>query len=105
MQHDSYEKALKCLVAEADEPMASRISLKAIEFKKLLEERKLEYSLENASDLLQLLFETVESKSFLEHQEIQFKLAWEIFDMSEVREKLFVHTPYTSLPSLMTSQR
>jgi len=99
MQYKSYEKALKCLVAEADEQMASRISLKGIEFKKMLNEKRLEYSLENVSSMLQLLFETERTKkSFFEHRRIQFKIAWKIFDKSKIREKLFLHSSYTFLP-------
>lgn len=99
MQYESYENALKCLVAEVDEPMALQISLKANDFKRMLEERGLEYSLENASSMLQLLLkaETLK-KDFFEHREIQFKIAWKIFDRSEIREKLYLHAPYTTLP-------
>jgi integrase len=100
MQYESYEKALKCLVAEVEEPMASRISLVANDFKKMLDERKLEYSLENASSMLQLLLKTEETKKgFFEHREIQFKIAGKVFDGSEIREKLFLHSPCTTLPT------
>ncbi|MBK5202046.1 MAG: tyrosine-type recombinase/integrase, partial [Spirochaetaceae bacterium] len=98
MDYKYYERALKCLILEADKPMDSIINLKAMHFKKLLYERKMEYSLENVSCILKLLFETEKTKkSFLEYREIQFKIASKIFDKSEIQEKLFLHTPYPSL--------
>jgi site-specific recombinase XerD len=98
MQHKYYEKALKCLIEEANEPRASLIRLKAIEFKKMLNERKLEYSLVTARRMLQLIFENDKNKkSYFEHREIQFKIALQIFNKSEIREKLVLHSPYSSL--------
>lgn len=100
MQYESYEKALKCLVAEVEEPMALQISLKANDFKNMLNERRLEYSLENASSMLQLLLKTETfKKDFFEHREIQFKIARKIFERSEIREKLFLHASCTILPT------
>ncbi|MBI9031084.1 hypothetical protein JEZ13_03620, partial [bacterium] len=99
MQYESYEKALECIVAEVEEPIASRIILLANDFKRMLDERGHEYSLENASNMLQLLLQTERTKKvFFEHREIQFKIAWKIFDRSEIREKLFLHASCTTLP-------
>jgi len=99
MQYGSYENALQCIVAEVEEPIASRIILLANDFKKMLDERRLEYSLENARNMLQLLFKTERTKKvFFEHREIQFKIAWKIFDRSEIREKLVLHASCTILP-------
>ncbi len=100
MKYESYEKALKYLILEADEQRASKINLKATEFKKMLEKRRLKYSLENANSMLQLLFETEKTKkSFFEYREIQIKIASKIFEKADIRKKLFLHSPYTSLPS------
>ena len=99
MQYESYENALQCIVTEVEEPIASRIILLANDFKKMLDERRLEYSLENACNMLQLLLQTERTKKvFFEHREIQFKIAWKIFDRSEIREKLFLHASCTTLP-------
>jgi len=100
MQYESYENALKCLVAEVEEPVSLRISLKACDFKRLLEERSLEYSLENASSMLQLLLKTETlKKGYFEHREIQLKIARKVFDGSEIRKKLFLNAPCTTLPT------
>ncbi len=99
MEHESYENALKHLVTEVDETTASRISSKAIDFKRMLGERGLEYNLENASSMLKLLLKAEETKeSFFEYRKIQFKIAGKLFDKSEIREKLFLHSNNTDLP-------
>ncbi len=100
MEYISYVKALKYLVAEVDETTASRIRSKAIDFKKMLDERGLEYTLENADSMLKLLLKGEKTKkSFFEHREIQFRIARKVFDESEVRKKLFLHSHNTALPT------
>jgi integrase len=100
MEHESYEKALKYFVSEVGETTASRISSKAMDFKRMLDEKGLEYTLENVSSILKLLLESEETKkSFFEHRKIQFKIARKVFDETEVREKLFLHSHNTALPT------
>lgn len=100
MKHESYEKALNCLVGEADETTALRFNSKATEFKKMLNERGLEYTIKNIDCMLELLLEDKGTREvYFEHRKIQFNIVKKMLDNTETGENPFLHYNNTTLPT------